>query len=1030
MAGLEWSGLDPFAWEGYAGLASVAPPAGEPSARASYDAFGRLTAAFSHGVQTDKYVYHALETEHYDGGALAERREPVRIRFDGLGRKKEVIETERHGGSRDRITTAFMYGPTGELIATKKSHSNGSETYVRTMARDSLGRVVENNEPSSGTWRYLYDSAGRLAGSADARGCGKDVSYDAMGRIVSEDYRPCDGTHAPYSEPKANGDGTEVFYVYDEPERGQADGMGVEYWSRWIGRLAAVHDRASHTQFAYDLRGRVTSVRRQIAYPGVPAEQLSKRYATQWFEKHSTWDESDRLVRETTGADEPRLLQRMNGEAMLSSAVSYRYGQTGAMVGVDSSYGSLIDNVRRDLYGAATDVYSATTNRIIARSEFDANHRLSKYTLTPSTLSAGQPSVLESYRVGYNVTDDPISISDDRVPTEWPIGAKPVSRTMQVDEAHRVTRVSYDHGGDLYRNPLEQEIAAKIAPNWRNTAAAKRTTMQSIEYDWLGHPSRGTDSANRFSERAIGEMRFDDKHRLIRAENAPHSLALTYDGAGNTQEVTTWKKAPPLLPQQFSFTFVWDEVGQLSATHRFPDPISGLLQRDVTIEYSYAYDGSRVRTTRLGEEGAHSIDVFSTLRLERAAFNSSTRQYDRDGTEEVNLAGIARVVHNDQFPGSQKTRVFFLFGNSLGSTTTVVDRGTGELVEHITYGAYGDTESDVRPEKWAKYREKYRFSGKQDVLEAGLVYFGARYYSPMLMRWMSPDPMAIHAGVGDPYAYVGGKTFRTIDIFGLQEPSDSKVQTNLSRAQRDATTWVQTAAGQAAGYSYDPISGTITGTAAETTVGGPGPQPPPPPETAPEWIERWTNSFGTIAQSASTLVDFARIYLECTGTVRSGSSRDNRFVAAALGTFEVVVGAEKLLTAVALGGGGATLETSGVGVAVGVTAQAAAVVVAAQGVAALVAGIAHLNEAAGGGGGGRNEPSVLQTGGRTISQRTADALNKASGNKLHPREWGRALENLKGELGLRRDHHGQILSNGNYTDGSGRALGNITDYLP
>ncbi len=28
----------------------------------------------------------------------------------------------------------------------------------------------------------------------------------------------------------------------------------------------------------------------------------------------------------------------------------------------------------------------------------------------------------------------------------------------------------------------------------------------------------------------------------------------------------------------------------------------------------------------------------------------------------------------------------------------------------------------------------------------------------MLMRWMSPDPMAIHAGVGDPYAYVGGKT--------------------------------------------------------------------------------------------------------------------------------------------------------------------------------------------------------------------------------------------------------------------------------
>lgn len=73
---------------------------------------------------------------------------------------------------------------------------------------------------------------------------------------------------------------------------------------------------------------------------------------------------------------------------------------------------------------------------------------------------------------------------------------------------------------------------------------------------------------------------------------------------------------------------------------------------------------------------------------------------------------------------------------------------------------------------------------------------------------------------------------------------------------------------------------------------------------------------------------------------------------------------------------------------------------------------------------------VLQTGGKTLSGATAAALNKANGLDLARREWGRALELLKGHALLRNDFHGQILSNGDYVHATtGEWFGNLLSYI-
>jgi RHS repeat-associated protein len=63
------------------------------------------------------------------------------------------------------------------------------------------------------------------------------------------------------------------------------------------------------------------------------------------------------------------------------------------------------------------------------------------------------------------------------------------------------------------------------------------------------------------------------------------------------------------------------------------------------------------------------------------------------------------------------------------------------------------------------------FTGKEEDVEVGLQYFGKRFYAPLLQRWISPDPLTIHALGADPnvYAYVRGRALQAIDPLGLDD---------------------------------------------------------------------------------------------------------------------------------------------------------------------------------------------------------------------------------------------------------------------
>src|SRR5688572_9674790 len=106
----------------------------------------------------------------------------------------------------------------------------------------------------------------------------------------------------------------------------------------------------------------------------------------------------------------------------------------------------------------------------------------------------------------------------------------------------------------------------------------------------------------------------------------------------------------------------------------------------------------------------------------------------------------------------------------------------------------GGAESDYRPERWAGFREDYRFTGKEEDVEVGLQYFGKRFLNPLLGRWVSADPLAVHVpGEADwnLYAYVGGTVLKSVDPFGLDVTLIVAAQKTGARRRGDTPAIVQ-----------------------------------------------------------------------------------------------------------------------------------------------------------------------------------------------------------------------------------------------
>lgn len=98
-----------------------------------------------------------------------------------------------------------------------------------------------------------------------------------------------------------------------------------------------------------------------------------------------------------------------------------------------------------------------------------------------------------------------------------------------------------------------------------------------------------------------------------------------------------------------------------------------------------------------------------------------------------------------------------------GNVIGLINADNGTVVARYEYGPYEQVLTST-----GNYADSnpFRFSTRYTDLETGLVYFGSRYYSPLLERWVNRDLLEETDGT-NPYSYAHGDPVNFGDLLGF-----------------------------------------------------------------------------------------------------------------------------------------------------------------------------------------------------------------------------------------------------------------------
>jgi len=233
----------------------------------------------------------------------------------------------------------------------------------------------------------------------------------------------------------------------------------------------------------------------------------------------------------------------------------------------------------------------------------------------------------------------------------------------------------------------------------------------------------------------------------------------SYDDNGNriSQQQTRAGEAPRIKYYNYDFENRLVSVEYIDQ----PDiPVTNSV-------FEYNGHGNRVRSIEGSNITRYRYDGNNVL-YETDEVGLRLRSYTRGLGFSGGIGGlISQTTKFEEVVGKGKNRttiwvdkeVFFHY-DSRGSVTQITD-DTGSVITSFDYDAYGNKLSESN-----SINNTVQFSSKEWEEYVSLIYFGARYYDPLIGRWLTPDPAGFVDGL-NLYLYVNNNPVNLIDLYGL-----------------------------------------------------------------------------------------------------------------------------------------------------------------------------------------------------------------------------------------------------------------------
>jgi RHS repeat-associated protein len=154
-------------------------------------------------------------------------------------------------------------------------------------------------------------------------------------------------------------------------------------------------------------------------------------------------------------------------------------------------------------------------------------------------------------------------------------------------------------------------------------------------------------------------------------------------------------------------------------------------------------------------------------RISKTVQGGTPTQYLYDGANAVqetvgstiNPILVGRGI-DERFARNDTTGRTYFLSDAINSTIALTN-SSGAIQNQYSYDPYGNTS-----QSGTGFTNPYQYTGRE-ADTAGLYYYRARYYSPMMGGFISEDPAGFGGGQLSFYAYVGGNPLSNTDPMGL-----------------------------------------------------------------------------------------------------------------------------------------------------------------------------------------------------------------------------------------------------------------------
>lgn len=651
-------------------------------------------------------------------------------------------------------TTVFTYDTKGELLTI--TDPNGNKT---TLAYTGAGLNSSITDAKGNITQFQYDSRSNRTALISALNQQTVFAYDLMNRVTKITYPTSPATFTQFAydyrgrkSSVTDPDGKITQYAYDDADRlisvtDPKNGV-MQYAYDNENNLTSITDTAGNkTGFLYDAYGRVT----QTNFPSSMAETFS-------------YDLDGNLLTKTD----------RNGHV-----INYGYDFLNRLA--SKTYpDSTVVNYAYDLANRLTQVSDPTGTYGFT---YDKMNRLTQ-TSTAYSFIMGK-----TFTVGfaYDAASNRTSMTDPQN----------AGTTYAYDTLNRLitltypTSTNYSFAYDALSRRTQLTRPNGIATNYQYDSLSRLLSVlhqsgstvldgAAYLYDSAGNRTSKTDERTNATV-AYGYDALYELTSVLQGGNTTESY--TYDAVGN--------RLSSLGTSPYSYNTSNELTSKPGVTYTYDNNGNSLTKVDSTgtTTYNWDFENRLTQVTLPGSGGTVTFKYDPVGHRIQKSFTqngtTTTTNYVYDGAnvlEEVDGSGnvVARYVQgigiDEPLAETRGSTTSYYEADGLGSVTSL-SNSSATLANTYAYDSYGQltgaTGTAVNP---------YRYTGRESDSETGFYYYRARYYDPLLGRFLGEDPVGFDSDANF-YRYVNNAPTNTGDPAGLWSPGahDALIRHALGR---------------------------------------------------------------------------------------------------------------------------------------------------------------------------------------------------------------------------------------------------------